>query len=127
MKTLEWVAVALVLVAAEPGRADTLAFHCVFEKFSDENAAQQRQDKPMELRYVVDTKAGKAYLVSDLGSNEVAMTTGSFGMTFIEILETGAVQTVTLNRSTAQAVHSRHTLMGKETWPSQFYGSCTDH
>jgi hypothetical protein len=45
-------------------------------------------------------------------------------VTFIERLDSGAVQTTTIMKGGA-SVHSRHTmLLDKEIMPSQFYGQC---
>ena len=102
----------------------TVSFDCTFTTFSDEKAAQQKQKKPFVLHYVLDTKTKKAYLLGELGSSEASPVAGALGITFIEILPTGAAQTTTINNSSKRATHSRHTLVGTEIWPSQFYGSC---
>ncbi len=124
MKALA-MAVVLFGLATVPAIANTISFHCTFETFSDEKAARQKQDEALVLRYMVDSKSGKAYLIGNLGSSEVSLTIGSLGLTFVERLPTGAVQMTTTNKATNKAVHSRHTLFEDELWPSQFYGSCT--
>jgi hypothetical protein len=49
---------------------------------------------------------------------------GSYGVTFMEKLETGVVQTTTIANSGASA-HSRHTIFpDKKIIPTQFYGQC---
>ena len=48
---------------------------------------------------------------------------GDSGMTFLEVLATGAVQTTTISKQ-GNAVHSRHTILAGEFVPSQYYGSC---
>ena len=48
---------------------------------------------------------------------------GDNGITFLEVLVTGAVQTTTINKQ-GKAVHSRHTIIAGEFVPSQYYGTC---
>lgn len=54
------------------------------------------------------------------------MILGKFGVTFLEIIGTGTVQSTTMNTGTGQAVHSRHTLLNSnKLLPSQYYGECS--
>ena len=57
--------------------------------------------------------------------NPVQLITGYQGMTFLEILETGAVQSTTIH-NTGNAVHSRHTMLSflDDLTLSQYYGTC---
>jgi len=48
---------------------------------------------------------------------------GLSGVTFLEKLTAGVVQTTTVAND-GRSVHSRHTIIGKEMVPSQYYGYC---
>jgi hypothetical protein len=76
---------AALCLSAVPVDAATVSFDCTFATFSDEKAAQQKQNKPFVLRYVLDTNAQKAYLLGDLGSSKVIPVGGTLGITFLEI------------------------------------------
>ena len=47
---------------------------------------------------------------------------GDNGITFLEMLITGAVQTTTMNKE-EKAMHSRHTLIAGQLVPSEYYGN----
>ena len=82
-----------------------------------------KQEKPFELRYVVDTTTKKAYLVGNAGSSEVEIIPNTDGISFVEITNSGNVM-VTAIAANGAAVHSRNGIMFKSLVPSQFYGTC---
>lgn len=45
------------------------------------------------------------------------------GITFLEPLPLGAIQTTTIVNNN-KSVHSRHTLLWGDLMPSQYYGKC---
>jgi hypothetical protein len=57
------------------------------------------------------------------GFEEVAAVSGPYGISFVEILGTGVVQSTTISKAN-KAVHSRHTIIAREFVPSQYYGQC---
>ena len=63
----------------------------------------------------------KPVLIGNQGVEEVTFVNGVYGVTFLEFLSTGAVQTTTVAKSGA-SVHSRHTLIAGEFSASQYYG-----
>ena len=65
----------------------------------------------------------KAVLIGNQGVEEVGIVTGTYGITFLETLPTGAVQTTTVAKN-GRSVHSRHSMMGEGILPSQYYGTC---
>lgn len=80
--------------------------------------------KTFKLQFLADSITGKAVLVGDQGGEEVLMIPGTFGLSFIEKLPTGALQTTTVLKD-GSAVHSRHTaLSDNQLAPSQYYGKC---
>jgi hypothetical protein len=57
--------------------------------------------------------------------SDVDVHMGSLAISFVEKLETGAVQTTVISFA-GDSTHNRHTLLSdKELVPSQFYGQCT--
>jgi hypothetical protein len=82
-----------------------------------------KQEKPFELRFVVDTETKKSYLVGNAGSSEVEIIPNTDGVSFVEITSSGNVM-VTAIATNGSAVHSRNGIMFKNLIPSQYYGSC---
>jgi hypothetical protein len=81
-------------------------------------------DAHLQLDFVFDDVTRKATV---LGSNGTAVDVhiGSLAISFIEKLETGAVQTTVIPFA-GDSTHSRHILLGdKDFVPSQYYGQCT--
>ena len=81
--------------------------------------------RPLRYEFVIDG-TGHAFAV---GKNvyPVRVFTGSRSLTFLEELESGAIQSTTIHKR-GSAVHSRHTILdlGAEDpfVPSQYYGTC---
>ena len=81
-------------------------------------------DAHLHLDFVFDDVARKGMVFGTNGS-DVEVHIGTSAISFMEKLETGAVQT-TLISFTGDSTHSRYTLLGdKNLVPSQYYGQCT--
>jgi hypothetical protein len=66
-------------------------------------------------------------IIGNQGVADVEVHRGGLGVTFMEKLDGGVVQTTTVANN-GQSVHSRHTIMGvmaKQMVPGQYYGQCT--
>ena len=115
----------LVLAASLPGlaAAATTSYVCRFTVEASPKGLA-KQEKPFELRFVVDTTAKKAYLLGNAGSSEVETIPNTNGVSFVEITNSGNVMVTAIAVSGA-AVHSRNGIMFKELVPSQFYGNCS--
>jgi len=59
----------------------------------------------------------------NIGLNTVNPVLGTMGITFLEVLATGAVQFTAIAKS-GGAVHSRNTVMFEGLVSSQYYGIC---
>lgn len=98
---------------------------CTFDKHVTPEAGVvvNDTDDPMNFIFMIDA-SGYAMAVGQ-NLNPVQLITGYQGMTFLEILETGAVQSTTIH-NTGNAVHSRHTMLSflDDLTPSQYYGTC---
>lgn len=99
----------------------TSTYECQFDTFSNGKTIAKEDFK---LTFLLDEESGKAYVVGNNGSNEVAHIYRGDGRTFVEITNTGNVMSTTLTPE-MDAVHSRHSVMLGELMPSQYYGKCT--
>ena len=138
-----WLAAALLLTAASAsaGAVSVLSlllttsgsaassersvqrFLCVFDQHVSPETGRISRDNPLRYEFVVDG-TGHAFAVAR-NVYPVEVITGDQGITFLEVLKTGAVQTTTIHK-TGSAVHSRHTMLSVtgEIVPSQYYGVC---
>ena len=123
---LKFAAVSLCILIAFTGEAlsKTLIFSCQFKQFSSPDGLKKVDD--FSLTYIVDMADGKSVLMGNAGLADVSLVNGEYGLTFLEQLETGAVQSTTIQLSSGSAVHSRHTMTSQNSFiPSQYYGSCS--
>jgi len=101
----------------------TLRYFCQFKLSASLDGLEKVDD--FTLEFILETATGKGMLIGNNGFSEVLVTSGSYGITFLELLKTGAVQSTTIVNGTFSAVHSRHTiLLGNDLLPSQYYGEC---
>ena len=78
----------------------------------------------LQLDFIFDDVTRKAMVLGNNGS-DVDVHIGSLAISFMEKLETGAVQTTVISFA-GDSTHSRHTLLSdKDFVPSQYYGQCT--
>jgi hypothetical protein len=62
-------------------------------------------------------------MIGNNGISDVDAHVGPLGITFMEKLNGGVVQTTTV-AGEGTSVHSRHSVIGKKMTPSQYYGQC---
>jgi hypothetical protein len=111
---------AVIAGASATAAAKTSRWNCLFNL----RAAAEglfRDDFRMEFAY--DDVTGKAVMIGNQGLADVEIHMGPSGVTFSEKLTGGVVQTTTVAND-GRSVHSRHTIIGKEMVPSQYYGQC---
>lgn len=113
----------LVLCIPTFASAKVLQFNCSYQKFYDAEDNRLEDAKDFNFQFTVDTVTDKAVLIGNQGVEDVTFVSGDEGITFLEYLPTGAVQTTTVSKSGA-CVHSSHTLMAGQCTASQYYGSC---
>jgi hypothetical protein len=76
------------------------------------------------LDFIFDEVTRKGMVFGTNGS-DVDVHIGSLAISFMEKLETGAVQTTVISFA-GDSTHSRYTLLSdKDLVPSQYYGQCT--
>lgn len=126
MRMLAVIATSVGLLMGAPSWAQKapVKLTCSFDRQADSESVSRAGDFGFEI--TVDTVTGKAYMIGNAGVSELHMVTGSDGVTFLEVLATGAVQSTTIHQNSGTAVHSRHTLLSltNELFPSQYYGTC---
>jgi len=101
--------------------ASTLEAFCQFEVSATQDSIEKIS--PFTLHFAYDNVSRKGFVTGNNGAEEVVTFSGTEGITFIEVLPTGAVQSTTASWN-GDAVHSRHTMM-RMLLPSQNYGQCT--
>jgi len=104
--------------------AEVLSYYCNYPNYSNEEGLSKSDNFNIEFKY--DTITEDAFMVGNYGLSKVGAIKGSKGMTFLEFLSTGAVQTTAIDNNN-KSVHSRHTLIFGDLTPSQYYGKCKKH
>ena len=95
-------------------------WNCVYaQRASSEGLAKE----DLKLEFAFDDITGKAMMIGNQGVADVEVHFGNLGVTFMEKLNGGVVQTTTVAKD-GKSVHSRHSIMGKVMVPSQYYGQC---
>lgn len=91
-------------------------FNCSYQKYFSADEKRLKAADGFSLRFSLDTVTEKAVLIGNQGMADVVYLGGDNGVTFLEFLPTGAVQTTTISES-GVSVHSRHTLLFGELVP----------
>jgi len=116
------LAIAMALCCAnQEALAQTIRFTCEFRTQATQKGVETI--RPFRLEFTIDPTTGKAILVGNAGMESVIVVRGENGLTFLEQIATGAVQSTTIAKN-GTAVHSRHTLIAGELVPAQMYGQC---
>ena len=118
-------ALAVMVVSGVQAQRAPVKLKCTFDRDANPRSGTVSKVKEWTLEFTVDRTTSKAYMVGNAGVAEVHLVAGSLGMTFLEVLGTGAVQSTTVHQE-GSAVHSRHTMMSHngKVFPSQSYGTC---
>lgn len=116
--------IALVFLSLNVNAA-LFTFTCDFPNYvTEEDRGTQSNFKVV---FELDTISKKSFMKGKNGISEVLNIPGAEGISFIEKLATGAVQTTTVvllpESQFGNAVHSRHSLISGLV-PSQNYGFC---
>jgi len=119
MRTVALVTLS-ALALATTAHAETLRWKCDYTNMANPTGLGVEK---FSLKFALDTITNKAVIIGKTGMADVAVVTGTDGITFQETLESGAVQTTTIANNTS-SVHSRHSMFGKKLIPSQYYGTC---
>jgi hypothetical protein len=117
---LLFIVSAAIVGASATAAAKTSKWNCLF-KLRAAAEGLFRDDFRMEFSY--DDVTGKAVMIGNQGLADVEIHMGPSGVTFSEKLTGGVVQTTTVAND-GRSVHSRHSIIGREMVPSQYYGQC---
>lgn len=119
---IAWLAATLILLGSSPSAmAKSHKWQCVYtQRASLDGLAKDN----FSVEFAVDDITGKAVIIGNLGMADVEVHNGFSSVTFIERLDTGAVQATTIAKD-GRSVHSRHTIFGGDEFkPSQYYRQC---
>lgn len=122
MRMLYAAVIILTCFAPSGMKAEVIEYYCLFPTFADGDRVD-KNDPPLSLEITLDTRTSDAFLRGNNGVAPVTPYLGQKGATFLEYLDSGAVQTTTV-KIDGLAVHSRHTILGDTLTPSQYYGRC---
>lgn len=115
------VVVAALAVLSSPALAKNYRWICTYPVVANPEGVTKQE---FTLEFLVDDVAEKAVVVGNAGMADLDLHAGSYAMTFMEKLGSGAVQTTTIAHSGA-SVHSRHTINREGKFvATQSYGQC---
>lgn len=123
-RMLQAIQIALIVAGfsvCTQASSENLRYNCNFPIFADSDGLGAAKDFTLEFNR--DSITNDAFMVGNNGTSNVLSIDGHSGVTFLELLSSGAVQTTTIS-SDSSAVHSRHTMVGPALVPSQYYGTC---
>jgi hypothetical protein len=122
-KFLRSLALMIVLLSygATLAAAKGFRWSCTYSKTASPDGVQEKNFK---FEFTYDDVTRKGVVLGSTQSN-ADVHVGNAAITFMEKLETGAVQT-TIISSTGDSVHSRHSVVREDgkMIPSQSYGKC---
>ena len=111
---------AATMCASATAAAKTSRWNCLFNLRA---AAEGLFRDNFRMEFAYDEVTGKAVMIGNQGVADVEVHMGPGGVTFSEKLIGGVVQTTTVAND-GRSVHSRHSIIGREMVPSQYYGQC---
>lgn len=119
------LAAAILMISAGVSNAvaKVITYDCSFSLYASTEGVK-KAEQGFSMKFQIDTISREAYMVGNAGLAKVEIFIGDSGITFLEKLATGAVQTTTITGK-GDVVHSRHTIILPEIVPTQYYGKCT--
>lgn len=111
----------ILLSLSGSAAAEIVTFVCQYEIVASPDGLKLAKD--FKLTFIVDNESDKAYMLGNLGTEDVLMRSTEEAVNFIEITDAGNIMLTTIDAS-GFSVHSRHTVMFGEIVSSQYYGNC---
>jgi hypothetical protein len=112
---------AAIFAGSSSAPAKSLRWSCVYtQRASHQGLAKD----DFKLEFAFDDITGRGVIIGNQGVSDVDVHRGPLGVTFMEKLDGGVVQTTTVAND-GKSIHSRHSIVGKQMVPSQYYGQCT--
>jgi len=136
MKTIATAAIALSAVLGTAAFAnEPKAFVCKFTqgaaaRYDEAEWSVKMLNEKLDLTFAgLNSQQGKAQLIGNAGASDVRFWKGAWTWNFVEVTDVGNVMTTTVFEASGgkdyPAVHSRHTSVAGEPFPSQYRGTCS--
>ena len=106
-------AIIIIILAALPFSAEAKRFKwdCTYSKYASPEGVKNIGD--FKIEFAFDDITEKAVMIGNNGLADLDIHAGSYGVTFMEKLRTGAVETTTITNN-GSSIHSRHTTTGDD-------------
>src|SRR5262245_20964189 len=117
MTALVLIVSAATIGASFSATAKTSRWNCLFKLRA---AAEGLFKDDFRMEFAYDDVTSKAVMIGNQGVADVEIYRGPGAVTFLEKLSVGVVQTTTVTND-GRSIHSRHTIIGRELVPSQYY------
>jgi len=112
--------VVLFLTVVADANAESL-FSCKYPVYSS-NELKIEKDDNFNLQFVL-REDGTASMIGNQGAAPVLVFQQRDQITFLEITQMGNFMLTTVDKK-GESVHSRHTVISSDLFPSQYYGYC---
>lgn len=119
MKNLILLVIALCSVTSVAS-AKAVNMDCKYAMYANVHGMHADQ---MNFKITYDTNTGRAFVMAPNGMTKLDYYPGTDGMTFLEKLDDGVIQSTTITKD-GKSVHSRHTILKGHLLASQYYGMC---
>ena len=126
--------VLFVVLGTAAFGAEPKAFICKFTqgaaaKYDEAEWSVKVLSERMDFTFAgLSPQQGKAQMIGNAGASDVRFWKGAWTWNFVEVTDSGNVMTTTIfdasNGKDYAAVHSRHTSISGEPFPSQYRGIC---
>jgi hypothetical protein len=133
--TIVAITVLFAVFGTNAVAAESKAFVCKFTqgaaaRYDEAEWSVKVLNEKMEFTFAgLNPQQGKAQMVGNVGASDVRFWKGAWTWNFVEVTDTGNVMTTTVfetsNGKDYPAVHSRHTSVAGEPFPSQYRGICS--
>ena len=107
-------------VTSSPVSAKGYKWSC---SYSQSASVDGLKPDSFNMEFAFDDVTQKGVNIGNNGVADVEFQSGRSGVSFLEKLQTGAVQSTTIAND-GTSVHSRHTIIGTKMMASQYYGHC---
>ena len=120
--TARFVVAGLLAFVPFEAEAKRYKFDCSYSRYASPEGLKTAEG--FQLEFAFDDITGKAVMIGNNGVADVDAHSGSLGITFMEKLNGGVVQTTTIAND-GGSIHSRHSIALNKMVPSQYYGRCS--
>lgn len=115
------VSFAVIICLPDLAWSNSATFSCSFVESCIRDEGCSLTD--LKIDYVINLQTGDAQAMGNLGNVSVMPLVGDELISFVQPLDSGAVQATTIFPD-GSAVHSRHTYILDTSFPQQLFGTC---